>query len=563
MKKNNIHSQQDTVQTEHLSRRHFYIIIVLIVIILVALIAHTILRPDRNATLRIIYTSDMQGQITYSDGQYAGYEKVAALSHKLSSEGDHVLLLDAGNCLGDSVIAEMDNGQSILSLMNTMQYDAMVPGPMDFVYGADTLSSLRSKASFPFLAANITKADGSTVFENYKILNINSVRIGVIGVTTGLSQTQAQKSSLTVADPVETVKNVLGQMSGKTDAVIVLAYTGSEDITNALAAIDGVSIVIESGASEAFANTADNGTVITSAGTKGNVIGVASLDINRSDVSVDSQFYTSSDYSSLSAEQSVADAVASVVRSADTNASEHAGSITLSTDTAADTAETESDTSDETADTADTLEDGSTDSDVRTYHLAETGIGNLTADAMLDAAASDGAVVALMPDQSISGTLANGIVSNGQVQNLFDDQLYLVTCKMTGGDLRTALENSFNNYPNADGFLQVSGISYTFNASTAIGSRLSDIMIDGHKLDDARTYIVATTNILADTLGYRSEATGRVGTYRTIASVVTDYIQKNSSATSGSALPSETESDTEDTTASGETADTSRIQINE
>ena len=531
MKKNNIHSQQDTVQTEHLSRRHFYIIIVLIVIILVALIAHTILRPDRNATLRIIYTSDMQGQITYSDGQYAGYEKVAALSHKLSSEGDHVLLLDAGNCLGDSVIAEMDNGQSILSLMNTMQYDAMVPGPMDFVYGADTLSSLRSKASFPFLAANITKADGSTVFENYKILNINSVRIGVIGVTTGLSQTQAQKSSLTVADPVETVKNVLGQMSGKTDAVIVLTYTGSEDITNALAAIDGVSIVIESGASEAFANTADNGTVITSAGTKGNVIGVANLDINRSDVSVDSQFYTSSDYSSLSAEQSVADAVASVVRSADTNASEHAGSITLSTDTAADT--------------------------------AETGIGNLTADAMLDAAASDGAVVALMPDQSISGTLANGIVSKGQVQNLFDDQLYLVTCKMTGGDLRTALENSFNNYPNADGFLQVSGISYTFNASTAIGSRLSDIMIDGHKLDDARTYIVATTNILADTLGYRSEATGRIGTYRTIASVVTDYIQKNSSATSGSALPSETESDTEDTTASGETADTSRIQINE
>ena len=444
--------------------------------------------------------------------------------------------------------------------MNTVQYDAMVPGPMDFVYGVDTLSSLRSKAGFPFLAANITKADGSTVFENYKILNINSVRIGVIGVTTGLSQIQAQKSSLTVADPVETVKNVLGQMSGKTDAVIVLTYTGSEDITNALAAIDGVSIVIESGASEAFANTTDNGTVITSAGTKGNVIGVASLDITRSDVSVDSQFYTASDYSSLSAEQSAADAVASVVRSADTNASEPAGSITVSADTAADTAETESDTSDETADT---LEDSSADSGVRTYHLAETGIGNLTADAMLDAAASDGAVVALMPDQSISGTLTNGIVSKGQVQNLFDDQLYLVTCKMTGGDLRTTLEKSFDNYPNADGFLQVSGISYTFNASTAIGSRLSDIMIDGHKLDDARTYIVATTNLLADTLGYRSEATGRVGTYQTIASVVTDYIQKNSSAASGSALPSETESDTEDTTVSSETADTTRIQINE
>lgn len=560
MKKNNIHGQSDTIQTGHLSKRHFYMIIVLISIILAALIAHTILRPDRNAALRIIYTSDMQGQITYLDGQYAGYEKVAALSHKLASEGDHVLLLDAGNCLGDSVIAEMDNGQSVLSLMNTVHYDAMVPGPMDFVYGVDTLSSLRSKAGFPFLAANITKSDGSTVFENYKILNINSVRIGVIGVTTGLSQTQAQKNSLTVADPVETVKNVLGQMSGKTDAVIILAYTGSEDITNALAAIDGVSIVIESGASEAFANTADNGTVITSAGTKGNVLGIVSLDITRSDVSVDNQFYSASDYSNLSAEQSTADAVASVIRSADTNASEPAGSVTLPADTSADTAESASDTSDEAADTSDA---GSTDNSDRIYHLAETSIGNLTADAMLDAAASDGAVVALMPDQSISGTLANGIVLKGQIQNLFDNQLYLVTCKMTGGDLRTALENSFDNYPKADGFLQVSGISYTFNASTTIGSRLSDIMIDGHKLDDARTYIVATTNILADTLGYRSEATGRVGTYRTIASVVTDYIQKNSSAASGSALPSETESDTEDTAASSETADSPRIQINE
>lgn len=173
----------------------------------------------------------------------------------------------------------------------------------------------------------------------------------MIGVTTGLSQTQAQKSSLTVADPVETVKNVLGQMSGKTDAVIVLTYTGSEDITNALAAIDGVSIVIESGASEAFANTADNGTVITSAGTKGNVIGVASLVLTGQMFLLTVSSIHLLITAAYLAEQSVADAVASVVRSADTNASEHAGSITLSTDTAADTAKQETDTSDETADT--------------------------------------------------------------------------------------------------------------------------------------------------------------------------------------------------------------------
>ena len=91
------------------------------------------------------------------------------------------------------------------------------------------------------------KSDGSTLLENYKILTINSVRIGIIGVTTGLDPSQAATESLTIADPVETVRTLIGQMSGRTDAVIVLAYTGDESVASTLADISGVSLVIESG----------------------------------------------------------------------------------------------------------------------------------------------------------------------------------------------------------------------------------------------------------------------------------------------------------------------------
>lgn len=574
MSRNKLNTPSVSHQSSNrLTRRNLYLILVLIVIIFIALIAHTILRPDRNAALKIIYTGDVQGQIGNVDGEYVGYEKIAALKKQFSDDGDHVLLLDAGNCLGDSTAGEIDDGQSILELMNTTGYDAMTPGPMDFVYGADVLSSLRSKASFPFLAANILKSDGSTAFETYKILTINSVRIGVIGVTAGLNQTQAAKSSLTIADPVETVQNVLAQMSGKADAVIVLAYTGNEDVTQALADIKGVNIVIESGCTEASSNTTDSGTLIVSAGPKGNTIGVASLDITKNDVSADNQFYTASDYSKLSSDSSTADAVASVNQTINNVSSEPAGSVSLPAD-AID--ETVSDSSDET-DSTET--ESSTDSEdesgsstantaVTIYHQSETGIGNLTADAMLSAASSDGAVVALIPDLSISGTLTNGIVRRGQIQALYADDLYLVACKMTGGDLRAALEKSFDNYPKAEGFLQVSGISYSFSPSTAIGSRLSDIMVDGHKLDDARTYIVAMTNLLADSLGYVSESTGRVAAYKTIASVVTDYISKNSdvSGLTDTSKESGTDAETEDTSGTAETTETidsTRIRINE
>lgn len=515
-------------------KRNLYLIFGLIVVVIAALTLHVILRPDRNASLKIIYTNDMQGQVEYSDGQYAGYAKIAALRQQFLDDGAHVLMLDAGNCLGDHVAAEMDDGQSMISVMNATGYDALTPGPMDFVYGVDALSSLRAKANFPFLAANITKADGSTIFETYKILTINSVRIGIIGVTNGLSASQAQKSSLTIADPVDTVTNILEQMSGKTDAVIVLAYTGNTEVTKALAAIKGVNIVIESGCSEAYADTTDDGTLMAAGGPKGNVVGVASLDITKSSVTVDNQFYTASDYQNLTADTAVTDAILTMQQSQSTLSSDVVGSVTLSDNTDAAT-------------------------------VSETAIGNLTADAMLHAASSEGAAVALIPDQSISGTLSSGVIRREQIRALFDDDLYLVAVKMTGGELRTALEKSFDNYPEADGFLQVSGISYTFNPSTAIGSRLSDVMVDGHKLDDARTYVVAMTNRLADTLGYQSESTGRVAVYQTISSVLTDYVQSISDASknaNGNTLSDGAE-DSEETSKTETTSDTTRIRISD
>jgi len=557
MKKNDRNSSKTAVlQSENgLSKKHFRLILILIVIIIIALIAHGILRPDRNASLKIIYTGDVEGQIDGTE-EYAGYARIASLAKEAASDGSHVLLLDAGNCLGGSINAEVDEGQSMVSIMNTVGYDALVPGPLDFIYGSDALSSLRSKAAFPFLAANIMKSDGSTLLENYKILTINSVRIGIIGVTAGLDQTQAATDSLTIADPVETVRTLLQQMSGRTDAVIVLAYTGDESVTSALANISGVSIVIESGSSEAHADTTESGTMIAGAGERGSVIGVAELDITRSGSSITNTFYKSIDYSQLSEDKTAAEAVSSAAQSASENESLQLGSITITEPQTAS-----SDTASEAV--SDSSSDSQTDnvSDF-TGHNTETGTGNFVADAMLNAAAQDHAALAIIPDKDIAGTLVTGSVTRGQIDALFDSHLYLVTCKMTGGELRTALEASFENYPQAENFLQISGITYTFNSTTSIGSRLSNMMVDGHTLDDARTYIVCMPNTLASQLGYTAESTGRISSGKTIASVVSDYIQKqqkSNTQTDAKESTNENESDASEETSSE--SGTARITI--
>lgn len=560
--KNDRNSRKTAVlQSEKgLSRNHFRLILILIAIIVIALIAHGILRPDRNASLKIIYTGNMEGQIAGTE-EYAGYARVASLAKEAASDGGHVLLLDAGNCLGGSINAEVDEGQSMVSIMSTAGYDALVPGPLDFIYGSDVLSSLRSKASFPFLAANIMKSDGSTLLENYKILTINSVRIGIIGVTTGLDPSQAATESLTIADPVETVRTLIGQMSGRTDAVIVLAYAGDESVASALADISGVSLVIESGSSEANADTRESGAMVVSAGERGSVIGIASLDITRSGSSITNTFYKSTDFAQVSEDKAAAEAVSSAAKSVSEGESLQLGSITIteSSDTSAEgtfSDKLSEDTSDNTSEsTADSPADGA---ESFTGHNTETGTGNFVADAMLNAASGDQASLAIIPDKDIAGTLVTGPVTRGQIDALFDTHLYLVACKMTGGELRTVLEASFENYPQADNFLQISGITYTFNSSTSIGSRLSDIMVEGHTLDDARTYVVAMPNTLASQLGYTSESTGKISSGKTIASIVSEYIQKQqklniqtdtSESADGSESDTAEESDSESGTA--------------
>lgn len=542
-----------------LTKRHQMMILGLLMVILAAVIGHFLLRPDRNAALKIVYTGDIQGQIAYDAGNYAGYEKIAAIAKEAARDGSHVLLLDTGNCLGGNEAGEMDNGSSIISLMNAAGYDAMVPGPLDFIYGSGTLSSLRAEAGFPFLAANIKKADGSNAFENYKILNINSVRIGIVGVTTGLNQVQAAKDSLIVEDPVESVQDVMKQLSGKTDAIIVLAYTGDRDVTEALAAINGVSIVIESGHVEAFSETFDDGTVIASAGRKGSVIGVASIEIHRDQSAIDNTFYKAGMYDGLESDQTVAGTLENVIKDRSAAGAMQAGSIVMpvtETEVIPETEEIQESETEDIADTAETEDVPAYDENI-VYHTAETAIGNLTADAMLDVTAGDGAAVALIQDQCIQGELQSGSVSRGQIGALFDDNLYLVTCKMTGGELRTALEESFSGYPKAAGFLQVSGISYTYDAGTGIGSSLSEIMVAGHAIDDARTYIVAMTNRLADQLGYISETSGRVSNYKTIASVLSGYIERQTAAP----VAESSETEDGDAAAAPETEETKRITI--
>jgi 5'-nucleotidase len=327
---------------------------------------------------------------------------------------------------------------------------------------------------------------------------------------------------MTIADPIETVQNVMQDLNGKTDAVIVMAYTGDTEITDAIADIDGVSLVIESGQTEAGERETESGAVVVSAGKKGSAIGVASIEVHREMATVENTFYQAQDYDSLSSDEKTVQVLSEAIQTRNAAEAVQIGTIVMPE---------KEDTSDSSG-------------------PSETATGNLIADAMLDAVSTESVSAAWISDSSIHGELYSGTVNFGQIAALFDDDLYLVICKMTGGEIRSALENSFSGYPDAAGFLQISGMQYTYSVGTSIGSHLSDIMISDHTLDDARTYYIAMTNQMADELGFYSELSGRTGCNRSLASVVSTYIQKLSGQNAGTLSETDGESESADETVS-------------
>jgi len=142
------------------------------------------------------------------------YETILQNYRPMHEMMEHVVLLDMGDALCCSMVAETDEGAAVIRIMNKAGYGAMVPGAQDFAYGITTLKKLRSEAAFPFLAANIRDAGGKCLFEEYRILTINHVKIGIVGVTDGLDEKTAERE-LVKLNEISSVKHVIAVVSGK------------------------------------------------------------------------------------------------------------------------------------------------------------------------------------------------------------------------------------------------------------------------------------------------------------------------------------------------------------
>lgn len=145
----------------------------------------------------ILYTNDVH---TYIDGEIT-YSMVAALKDSYAN----ALLVDAGDHIQGTAYGDLDDGKSIIELMNAAGYDLATLGNHEFDYGQEGRIKVTDVwAEYDYVSCNFYHEEngipGNSVLDSYKIFEINGTKVAFIGITTPETITSSAPSYFQNAD---------------------------------------------------------------------------------------------------------------------------------------------------------------------------------------------------------------------------------------------------------------------------------------------------------------------------------------------------------------------------
>ena len=163
----------------------------------------------------ILYTNDVH---TYIDKQAPEltYAAIAALKQSYQNAGKKVLLVDAGDHVQGTAYGSMDQGASIIELMNAAGYDAATPGNHEFDYGMDRAKELMRDADFPYLSCNwVDLRTNLRVMPEIKVFVRGGVRIAFVGITTPETFTKSTPAYFMNKAQTKYIYDILGGEDGQ------------------------------------------------------------------------------------------------------------------------------------------------------------------------------------------------------------------------------------------------------------------------------------------------------------------------------------------------------------
>jgi 2',3'-cyclic-nucleotide 2'-phosphodiesterase (5'-nucleotidase family) len=148
----------------------------------------------------------------------------------------NTLVLDGGDCFQGSGVAAMSQGKAIVSLINNIGYDVMLPGNWEVVYGKEMMMKDMFSYDGVKVCANMfhktnDNRNGDLIFPPYFIKNIAGIKIGFIGYNDPLTpkrQSPAYSDGINFTQPELNVTKYIKLLREyeQCDMVFLLTHMG-------------------------------------------------------------------------------------------------------------------------------------------------------------------------------------------------------------------------------------------------------------------------------------------------------------------------------------------------
>ena len=454
-----------------------------------------------------------------------GYDGFVLYRDELKKKYKHVLAVDLGDHIQGGTLGAISHGEAIIKIMNKVEFNVSIIGNHEFDYGIDQLFKLKKDLKNNYICANFCyNKNKSSIFEPYKILEVEDKKIAFIGVLTPYTFYKSSLSNIkdengeAIYDLLnenhgqklyDTVQNYINEVRNEKGAnyVILLAHFGlnsTEDYTSDLLLknLEGVDIVLDGHTHLVYNTTSKDKTNkdihITQSGTKLQSIGLLILKNDGSIISENIDKVPAPE----DTEKSRIIKRGGEERWVNTEMNQFINSVW-----------------DEYKDELNTIIGKSNfdlivnpvDSHHSTCRIEECTIGNIVADAVKDAGYAECSIIA---GNLFKDNLYKGYITWGKLINILPYFNSIFVKQLPGQIILDFLEAGVSKLPDyLSQFPQVSGI--TFDVDTNVASpvitdengifvkiegsrRVSNVKINGKSLDLNKIYTVSLSDYIAN-----------------------------------------------------------------
>ncbi len=426
----------------------------------------------------ILHVNDVYQFMPVEGGKRGGLARLLTLKKKFKSENPNTIFTLGGDTLSPSVETLTYKGAQMIEAWNAVGLDYAVFGNHEFDIKTPLLLERLKESKFTWLGANIIDTKTDKIFAGtpeFVIREFDGVRIGIIGlILPEAKETSSMEDHLKVTDYCLTANLIVSRLRKveKVNAVIGLTHLFMAQ-DKKLAGCADFDLIL-GGHEHTLLQSSSYGTPIFKMTADARELGKFSLNFDRV-----SKRLTSLDWELIQVTDQIEDApefapVFEKYKDLLLKLAEPVGRTAVKLDALSISARTK-----------------------------ETNVGNFVADSYRRATGAD---IGFVNGGSIRADLEYmpGVITKRDVLSILPFNNPVVKIEISGKTLLEVLEHGVarsaeDNEPGR--FPQVSGMSFTFDASKPAGNRIVEVFVGGKRLVAGARYSVATSDFLVTRSG--------------------------------------------------------------